>query len=61
MTVSDKDLIKAAAAVQSQAYCEYSGYRVGAALLDEQGRMHVGCNVENSAYPLGSCAEAGAD
>ena len=60
MAVSDKDLIEAASAVQKQAYCEYSGYHVGAALVDEQGRMHVGCNVENSAYPLGSCAEAGA-
>jgi cytidine deaminase len=60
MAVSDKDLIEAASAVQKQAYCEYSGFYVGAALLDEQGRMHVGCNVENSAYPLGSCAEAGA-
>ena len=60
MAVSDKDLIEAASAVQKQAYCEYSGFYVGAALIDEQGRMHVGCNVENSAYPLGSCAEAGA-
>ena len=60
MTTSDKDLIEAAAAIQKKAYCEYSGYHVGAALLDEQGRMYVGCNVENSAYPLGSCAEAGA-
>jgi len=60
MAVSDKDLIEAASAVQKQAYCGYSNFHVGAALLDEQGRMHVGCNVENSAYPLGSCAEAGA-
>ena len=60
MTTSDKDLIEAAGASRSKAYCEYSGYHVGAALLDEQGRVHVGCNVENSAYPLGSCAEAGA-
>jgi cytidine deaminase len=33
---------------------------VGAALLDEHGRVHTGCNVENAAYPLGTCAEAGA-
>jgi len=31
---------------------------VGAALLDEQGRIHAGCNVENAAYPQGLCAEA---
>ena len=33
---------------------------MGAAVLDEQDRVHAGCNVENAAYPLGSCAEAGA-
>jgi cytidine deaminase len=33
---------------------------VGAAILDEQGRIHAGCNVENAAYPEGVCAEAGA-
>jgi cytidine deaminase len=60
MTPSDKALIDAATAARHKAYCRYSGFSVGAALLDEQGRMHTGCNVENAAYPLASCAEAGA-
>ena len=42
------------------AYCPDSDFRVGAAIVDENGQVHVGCNVENAAYPQGSCAEAGA-
>ena len=60
MTTSDQQLIEAAKAARKRAYAAYSGYFVGAALVDEQGRCHVGCNVENAAYPLGSCAEAAA-
>lgn len=60
MTVSDEVLIEAASAARSNAYCPYSGYKVGAALIDDLGSMHVGCNVENSAYPEGTCAEANA-
>jgi cytidine deaminase len=46
--------------VRDKAHAPYSRFKVGAALLDEQGRIHAGCNVENSAYPQGLCAEAGA-
>ena len=53
-------LFEAAKAVQARAYVPYSRFRVGAALIDEAGRLHVGCNVENAAYPVGACAEAGA-
>ncbi len=60
MTVSDAQLIETAKRARLRAYARYSGYRVGCALLDERGEIHIGCNVENGTYPLGSCAEAGA-
>ncbi len=53
-------LLQAARAAQAQAYAPYSHFAVGAAVLDEQGRIHAGCNVENAAHPEGLCAEAGA-
>lgn len=53
-------LLAAARAVRDKAHAPYSNFKVGAALQDEQGRIHAGCNVENSAYPQGLCAEAGA-
>jgi cytidine deaminase len=56
----ENDLLAAARAVREHAHAPYSKFKVGAALLDEQGRIHAGCNVENAAYPQGLCAEAGA-
>jgi cytidine deaminase len=53
-------LIVAATAARAHAYAPYSRFPVGAAVLDDQGRVHAGCNVENAAYPEGTCAEAGA-
>lgn len=45
---------------QKSAYAPYSRFAVGSAVADENGRFHAGCNVENAAYPIGTCAEAGA-
>ena len=53
-------LLEAARAVRERAHAPYSNFHVGAAVLDESGRVHAGCNVENAAYPLGTCAEANA-
>lgn len=53
-------LFEAALAARRQAYAPYSRFAVGAALRDERGAIHAGCNVENAAYPVGTCAEAGA-
>jgi len=53
-------LIAAAQQVRAHAHAPYSRFAVGAAVLDERGRIHAGCNVENAAYPQGWCAEASA-
>ena len=54
------DLIAAAKAARLKAYAPYSKFLVGAALRDENGKIHGGCNIENAAYPQGWCAETSA-
>jgi len=58
--MDDSRLLDAARDASEKAYDRYSNYPVGAAVLDEQGRLHVGCNVENASFPEGICAEANA-
>jgi cytidine deaminase len=53
-------LFAAARDAYANAYAPYSKFPVGAALMTPEGEIFSGCNVENAAYPQGSCAEAGA-
>ena len=56
----DQCLFAAASAAMERAYAPYSKFQVGAAILAGNGEIYSGCNVENAAYPVGTCAEAGA-
>ncbi len=61
MIETDKiKLIEKAKAASAGAYSPYSKFKVGAAVLDADGKVHVGCNVENASYGLTSCAERNA-
>jgi len=53
-------LFAAAEGARARAYAPYSHFSVGAAILGSDGTVHAGCNIENAAYPEGTCAEAGA-
>ena len=58
MTQTLDQMLEAAGRALANAHAPYSRFRVGACLRAESGRLHAGCNVENSAYPVGQCAEA---
>ena len=60
MSKSVEALFAAAKDAFANAYAPYSDFPVGAALRTPEGEIFSGCNVENAAYPQGSCAEAGA-
>lgn len=60
-TPTTREALRAAAAAAGlRAYAAYSRLHVGAAILSVSGGVYAGCNVENAAYPLGTCAEAAA-
>ena len=56
----NRDLFDKAKAVRDRAHAPYSKFHVGAAILSEAGKVHVGANVENASYPEGCCAETSA-
>ena len=56
----ERELLRLALEAQANAYAPYSGFPVGAALRTPSGAVFTGCNVENAAFPQGTCAEAGA-
>ena len=59
-TKENKRLIELSYEMMLNAYAPYSNFSVGAAILSENDKLFGGCNVENAAYPEGTCAEAGA-
>lgn len=58
--IAAQDLLQAARAARENAYAPYSRFAVGAAVRTASGAIFAGANVENAAYPIGTCAEAGA-
>lgn len=56
----DAPLTQHAAQVRLNAHAPYSNFKVGCAIRSVEGNVYLGCNVENVAYPQGTCAEAGA-
>lgn len=54
------DLLTLTRQAMAQSYSPYSGFKVGALVVADDGSLFVGCNVENASYPEGTCAEAGA-
>ena len=59
-TKKNKKILELSHSMMLNAYAPYSNFSVGAAILSERNRLFGGCNVENAAYPEGTCAEAGA-
>ena len=56
-SVPVKDIINEAIKVRENSYCPYSNYAVGACLIDKNGQIYTGCNIENAAFGPSICAE----
>lgn len=59
-TISEDELAAKLPALLSRSYARYSNFTVACAVIDEDGAAHLGVNVENAAYPSGTCAEQAA-
>lgn len=57
MEINERALVEAAFQAREKAYAPYSHFKVGAALLTAEGKVYLGCNIENAAYPVAVCAE----
>lgn len=55
--MTDNELVQMALDARKNSYSPYSNYKVGAAILCEDGTVYTGCNVENASYPCGICGE----
>ena len=58
MSMDTEELAEAARAAAEGSYSPYSGFRVGAVVVGSEGEVFTGANIENAAYPSGTCAEA---
>jgi cytidine deaminase len=57
LTAREKEWVRRARMVRRRAYAPYSRYTVGCVVVDTEGRVFTGCNVENSSFPASMCAE----
>ena len=55
--ISNEEMIRLAIKARENAYAPYSGFKVGAVLVTEEGRIYTGCNIENASYGESVCAE----